>query len=386
MTAENAQLIEPQEALPVQWGRRTLLVAVLLMTVALLFWQMTTQTQRPWTERDTVDVSLGGEHYRLDSRQLAWLEEFSIAHFSGDALEARRIVETQIDAQLDSTFREVSARLPLFADWYYSLGGEYSRLSMAVLSSMDLADGDFVARRAAEILFPDEVWTATLSQLDSNAAGMLEALQASSREGWLLELQQRLATQKVPPPIPGLTDTLSGPDLLVLDSLALRLQTLDQQAVFETRTTLSTIGAIGVAGPALWRAVAARNAVNAARAAAVGGVAGSVTRGTASVAARGASRAGSAAAGAAVCLPGGPIALACAAVAGAATWLATDWLLLRVDDALNREELLAGLEAGLTDLRGGLEQELLEAYDERIAVWQQATLVEIENSFSPAAN
>src|SRR3989338_869448 len=185
MTAENAQLIEPLEALPVQWGRRTLLVAVLLVTVALLFWQMTTQTQRPWTERDTVDVSLGGEHYRLDSRQLAWLEEFSIAHFSGDALEARRIVETQIDAQLDSTFREVSARLPLFADWYYSLGGEYSRLSMAVLSSMDLADGDFVARRAAEILFPDEVWTATLSQLDSNAAGMLEALQASSREGWL---------------------------------------------------------------------------------------------------------------------------------------------------------------------------------------------------------
>lgn len=385
MTVESAQLSQSKPVSPASPGWNTLLYALVLAAAALLFWQMSTQIQRPWTERDMVDVTLGGEHYRLNTRQLAWLEDFSVAHFSGDAAEARRIVETQIDAQLDSTFRAVTARLPLFADWYYSLGGEYSRLSMAVLSSMDLAEGDFVARRAAEILFPDQVWTATLNQLDNNAAGMLEALQSSSREGWLLELQQRLAAQKVPPPIPGLTATMSVPDTLMLDSLATRLQTLDQQAVFETRTTLSTIGAIGVAGPALWRAVAARNAVNAARAAAVGGVAGGAGRGTAAVAARGASRAGSAAAGAAVCLPGGPIALACAAVAGAATWLATDWLLLRVDEALNRDELLTSLQTGLDDLRGGLEQELLRAYDERISVWQQATLVEIENGFSPAA-
>lgn len=381
MTAVNTQVLLSKDISPSRPGFNALLTVLLLAAGGLLFWQMGTQTQRAWHDQDTVEVSLGGEYYRLSSRQLAWLEDFSVAHFSGDALEARRIVETQIDAQLDSTFREVTARLPLFADWYYSLGGEYSRLSMAVLSSMDLADGDFVARRAAEILFPDQVWTATLSQLDANAAGMLEAQQASSREGWLLELQTRLATRKVPPPIPGLTDTASTSGTLVLDSLALQLQTLDRQAVFETRTTLSTIGAVGVAGPALWRAVAARNAVNAARAAAVGGVASGAARG----AARGASRAGSAAAGAAVCLPGGPIALACAAVAGAATWLATDWLLLRVDEALNREEMLASLVLGLADLRAGLEQELLRAYDERIAVWQHATLMEIENGFSPAS-
>lgn len=347
--------------------------AILLVATVALLWQMGEQRQRSWHERQTVDVSLEGQHYRLNSQQLQWVQDFSAAHFSGDAEEARRIVAAQITAQLDSTFRGVSARLPLFADWYYSLGGEYSRLSMAVLSSLDLADGNFVARRAADILFPDAIWTATLSQLDATTAGLLEAHHAQSREGWLARLQQQLTLQKVPAPIPGLIDPASAPDALVLDSLALRLQSLDQQAVLQTRTTLSTIGAAGVAGPALWRAVTARNAINAARAAATAG------------AARGASRAGSAAAGAAVCLPGGPLAIACAAVAGAATWLATDWLLLRVDEALNRQELLAGLETGLADLRAGLEQELVRAYDERIAAWQQATQAEIQNGFSPAA-
>ena len=137
----------------------------------------------------------------------------------------------------------------------------------------------------------------------------------------------------------------------------------------QTRLTLSAVSAAGLAGPALWRAVAARSAVNSARAAATAG------------AARGASRAGSAAAGAVVCLPGGPVAIACAAVAGVATWLATDWLLLQVDEALNREELLAGLESGLQELRSALQFELLQVYDTRIAAWHDAAVIEIEDGF-----
>ncbi|MDP1931578.1 MAG: hypothetical protein Q8L60_08985 [Gammaproteobacteria bacterium] len=353
-------------------GRGILLLCAALIAAALLAWQMSLQEQRDWTLVNTVDVSLAGEHYRLNQQQLVWLEEFSVLHFGASAEEARDIVTTQIDAQLAATFRAVEERLPLFADWYYSLSGEYSRISMAILERVDLVEGDFVARRAAAILFPDQVWTTTLSQLDANTSQLLQTHHARSRQNWLTQLQQRLSSQKVPAPIPGLSDAGSAPGALVLDNLAQQLQSLASTSMFETRMTLSTVGAVGVAGPALWRAVAARNAVTSARAVATAG------------AARGASRAGGAMAGAAVCLPGGPVALACAAVAGAATWIATDWLLLQADEALNREELLIGLQAGLQDLRSGLRAELLSAYDERIAALNDATLLEIETSFSPS--
>lgn len=352
--------------------RSALLVLGLTGAAVLLFWQMAVQSQRQWLDPASLTVSLDGNYYTLNRPQLQWLEAFSTLHFDASEQEARRLVEAQISVQLDSTFRAVSSQLPAFADWYYSMPGEYGRWSMAVLSKLELAEDDFVARRAAAILFPEQVWSATLTQLDINTSEVLVREQVQAREGWLSELQNRLSSNRVPAPIPGLDDATTAPGALVLDSLITDLRALEQPELLQTRMALSTVSAAGVAGPALWRAVAARSAVTSARAAATAG------------AARGASRAGSAAAGAVVCLPGGPLAIACAAVAGVATWLATDWLLLQVDEALNREEMLEGMQSGLLELRTGLETELLQAYDARIAAWHDASLIEIEDSFSPA--
>lgn len=365
--AENIRVSER----PSTW-RSALLYLCLVGASVLLFWQMATQPQRQWQEPMSITVSLDGNYYSLNRPQLQWLESFSTLHFDASEEDARRLVATQIGAQLDSTFGAVSSQLPAFADWYYSMPGDYSRKAMSVLSKLDLVEGDFVARRAAEILFPDQIWSATLTQLDDNTSALLARQQVQARQTWLTELQSRLSSSRVPAPIPGLSDATTAPGILVIDSLASNLQALEQSSLLQARMTLSTVSAAGVAGPALWRAVVARSAVNSARVAATVG------------AARGGSRIGSAAVGAALCAPGGPVAIACATGAFVGTWLATDWLLLQVDESLNRDELLAGLEEGLLELRAGLEIELLEAYDARIAAWHDAALVEIENSFSPA--
>jgi hypothetical protein len=349
--------------------RRGLTALCLASCAALLFWQLGGQQARTWSEQELYDVQLSDERYRLDRRQMDWLESLSSQHFDGTQEQALQIARRQISAQLDASFRAVEQRIPLFADWYYSLNGEYSRLSMSVLARLDLAEGDYLSRRASEILFPEAVWEATLAQLDTNTVARLDEQWRQSTDNWLSRMQGQLALMRVPPPLSE-SVAQSRASLITLNALAAQIDTLVLPQAMSVRLAASSVGTMGLAGPALWRAVVARNSVNTARLA------------SAEVAALGASRGGSAVAGAAICLPGGPIAIACAAVAGAATWIATDWLLLQVDEAMNREALVMSLEEGLASLRTGLEQELIEAYDQGIEQWRANTQSVIENTFS----
>ena len=183
---------------------------------------------------------------------------------------------------------------------------------------------------------------------------------------WLRQVQSQLGAQRIPAPINALQPTLP---VLNLDALANEVSGLAQISALDSRIAMSSLGAAGLAGPALWRAVAARNALASSRV-------------VASTSARGGARLASAAGGAALCAPGGPLAIACAAGAGIATWVATDWLLLQVDEAVNRDALMAAMEASLADLRGGLEQELVLAYDARLAALQASTQEQIAEGFS----
>src|SRR5690606_27400212 len=110
-------------------------------------------------------------------------QSFSELHFSAGEREARQVVADAIAARLDPTFAQARARLPEFADWYYSLRGEYSRLAMAALSMADLGGSDYVAERAAEMLFPDRSWEADLEALQRSAEEQLAAHHARIRAG-----------------------------------------------------------------------------------------------------------------------------------------------------------------------------------------------------------
>lgn len=342
-----------------------LLALLLLAATALLGWQFTQQRPRLWTQPAVQSVFLDGQYYALDASQVEELSRFTAAFFasSGDATRAQ--VEERIHAYLNSSFTRVRERLPLFADWYYSLPGEYSRLAMAALSAAKLADGDFVARRAAQLLFPDTVWRDTLERLEQDTDVLLRREYASARAGWLREVETRLAAQRVPPPIAELP--INSPPLS-LDALWQPFETLQGSVEMRERVALSSMAAAGMAGSALWRVVVARNALGSARVAAAG-------------ATRGGARLGSAAAGAVACAPGGPVAVACALGAGVATWVATDWLLLQADEALNRQELLAHLDTGLQELQTGLELELVAAYEAGLDAMHTASVQQIEESF-----
>ncbi|MFU8817251.1 MAG: hypothetical protein ACNA7W_18030 [Pseudomonadales bacterium] len=235
---------------------------------------------------------------------------------------------------------------------------------------VSLADDGFVARRASSVLFPEALWDADLSALEQATAARLAAHHQQVRASWLADLTARLAPQRVPAPVMGGAAEAAEP--LRLDALVHQLLEREQAAL-ATRVSLSTAAAGGVAaGPALWRAASGRVAAAGGRPA------------LARAAGRGAARAGSAAAGGAVvCAPGGPAALGCALLAGATAWLAADWALLRLDEAINREQLLAALEASLEQLRMDMERDLLAAYDAMIARQYQTVQDDIQYGFVP---
>ncbi len=332
---------------------------------ALLLWLVSNVAPREWHVPDA-DIVLDGAHYRAGPDDLRWLESFTVAHFDAGEQAARALVADEVRAALDPLFAASRARLPEFLDWYYSLRGEYGRIGMAALDAADLAEPGYVARRAAATLLPEEAWTARLEDLEHAAAERLGAHYRDLESTWRREVTRRLSAQRVPAPL----DAATGRPTLVLDDLVYEIIASEADAL-GVRLSLSTATAgIGAAAaPALARAVGRR--------------AGRAAAGRA--AARGASRIGAAAAsGAAVCAPGGPVAAACAFLAGAGAWFATDWALLRVDEAMHRDELERALDLALTNLRGELERELVAAFDAAIAAHGAAVEREISRTFVPA--
>ncbi len=61
--------------------------------------------------------------------------------------------------------------------------------------------------------------------------------------------------------------------------------------------------------------------------------------------------------------------------------MATDWLLLEVDEAVSREAMEAALLAGLNTLQEALKAEILAAYDARVEAISEASQQHIAQTF-----
>lgn len=353
-------------------SRAGLLASLWLVATVALVAMAAYQPQRTWAPPAQTEIVLGDEHYRLDDAQLEWVRAFSTQHFSGGRAAARALLAAELDNGLDEVFGAVRTRLPEFADWYYSLGGEYSRLGMAALAQMNLADGEYIAAKATTMLFPAQQWEAALAGLDARMLATLQGHQQGLRAQWLVELGDRLAPYRVPAPL-GAGGDAARAEPLQLDGLLAGWLAAEQNA-FRGRIQLSAAaGGSAAAGMVLWRRAAARAAAVSGRALAARG------------ASRTAARAGAATtSGFAVCAATGPAAAGCALLAGAIAWVATDWALLKVDEAWHRADLLVALEAGLGQLQAQMTEETLAAFD--AVSWEQDARASaaIEGEFRPA--
>lgn len=315
------------------------------------------------------EIILEGQRFRVDGEAAEAMARQATGRADLGSARARLVVSELLERELDSLFGDARARVPDYADWYFSLTGEYARLSMLILQRIGLQNHDGLLERAQELIFHGGEFADRLGSIERLVEARLAVQAREQRAAWIADLRQRLA--------PGYAaDTISAAPVatLSLDDLAAEFGGHGSSA-FLSRISASAAGAgpMGVAAPLLAR-MAARPAT-----------AGLVVGG--SVAARSAShgvaRAGSAGASALGCAVAGPAALACAALVGGAAWVATDWALLNVDAWRHRDALVADWEQRLDRLRMELEAAMLAHYDQAIEAWREGMRLEVERSFSP---
>jgi hypothetical protein len=363
--APDASPLQPQTP---RTGTSVLTALLALALLALLLWQVPAQEPRAWLEQRHQDIVIDGQYYRLSEAQVQSLTDYTRTHFANSQLEGSQLLERSLSRQLDRLFVGLKTQLPEFADWYYSQSAEYMRLALYLSGGADGVD-NHVSRQMQSRVFDAAGWQQGLLETDAYLQAMLSAHKAKSQQRWVDGLKARLREAR---PIPAPLTAEPGTDSAVrIDALLTETWQREQQSL-QFRVAASSAASAGVIGLRIWRGMATRSA-------AVGGraVAGRA-------AGRGAARAGSAAAGGAtVCSPGGPLAIGCALVAGAAVWLATDWALLQYDEWRHREAFMAEIEQGLDGLRAELEGELLAGYAEQVALRQQAMDEQVVGVFVP---
>lgn len=278
----------------------------------------------------------------------------------GQALMTR--LEAHLEQELDRYFQAASDRIPEFADWYFSLGAEYTRISLALLVRAGLADGSELARMVQERLFGEpgpELW---LEVLQADLLHDIQAHQRTLHADWTREMRDWLQQRN--------QAGLAGVPRAHVDLQAFSATLIGHDSFeFALRQTGAGTAATGTGALLLTRAALSRSASGAAAGRASGRLLG---------------RGGSAAGGALICAPTGPLVLGCAVASGVAAWLAVDWGLLRLDEQRQREALEQELEDTLQELRDQLGRELHSLYEHAMLNRQKQMRVEIDRTFVPA--
>lgn len=264
-------------------------------------------------------------------------------------------MQQRIDTAVDTAFAPMHGHVSDFSDWYYSLTGEYMRYAHAVGGDM----AAYLQQRLEETVFQPAALDVNLDNMlaDLNA-GLLQEMKQSGTK-LTTELGLLIAASSWPsgPSAPVMGDSLNL-DQLFAAGLELSSADLNRQ-VFSTLVATGT----GVAAAKGMGAVVAKKTL--------AKMAGTKSFHAASVllaklAAKSAIKGGGvlagAGTGAAICSPTGPGALVCGAVGGLLAWVAIDKAVIKLDEALNREEFEKDIHQAITSRQDQLKAALQTAY------------------------
>lgn len=349
---------------------RSPFVLCLALLVGGLLWLAIDQRealQDLWRDEPTLAIEIGGAYHRMPAADALELDALARTHLQASQTGLQQDLSLLVDQELDRLFADVHDRVPAFADWHFSLAGEYSRITYWLLDQAGMMDRDAVLERLQRELFDDTEYAIRLQRLNRAGAMAMQDHHQAMRAAWIDQVLQRVSGQGLA------ADSIPEREMrLSLDEL---LPALDQRSGpdFESRLATSATAASGAGAAAVTARLLGRRALGAAG--------GSVAARGAS---RGAARAGPAAgAAAAVCGPtvvGAPL---CGVLAFGLTWVVTDWGLLRFDAWRHQDALEAELHASITDLREDLESQIL-AHWTFVAEQQHADLRRsVERSFIP---
>ncbi|MFT4621089.1 MAG: hypothetical protein ACI9KS_002217 [Sulfitobacter sp.] len=240
------------------------------------------------------------------------------------ASRAQTATVSQVDNHLDLLFGPVDAAIPAYADFHYSVLGEYTQLAQLATGQV----GDALEER---------LFGGFQERLD----GSVSSLEAQFNATYEQALNAKLST------------ALEGAELRFLTE-GTRIALEDASARASTGKPISLV--LGVAGARI-----GMQAVKIVSRAVARKLVLSIGRKTAAkTATRGTGAGGAAGVGAAIGAPLGPIGAAVGGAGGFIVgWLATDYAVIKLDELFNREEFEAEIRAMIGAERAALRTILI---------------------------
>lgn len=253
---------------------------------------------------------------------------------SDTAIAAKKAVEPDIDTMLDTVYGPVYDAIPAYAEFHYSVLGEYVELTEAATGQMS-----------------DALYERLFNGFEQRLTNAASSLDQQYIEEYQSNLQKQIARQV----------SLDG-TLLPLGEVT---ESILQDAVSRTHTTLplATVAA-GIVGSGSLKVVSATIAKKLATKVA--------TKASAKGLAKGGGVLTGAGGGALLCSWSGPGAAVCGIVGGAAAWFLTDAVVINIDEYFNREDFEAELQAILKEDQAKNHDLLTTALEDKAAAMDAA--------------
>ncbi|HUP30344.1 MAG TPA: hypothetical protein VM122_09245 [Usitatibacter sp.] len=298
---------------------------------------------------------------RPDARSLDTLSTELTAELQAARATAHGEAEQQVDSRVNAIFSEAGLGVDRYLDWYFTVLGEYQRLGALAASELD----GMMARELEKHLFGDGMLGERLER-----ASVAIAQESQLR---MSEAAVRLGT-KVRESVRANPCGLGALDLVPVGAM--------KRDVVRASTAAGGGALVGlVAVRSLGRGVAVATASRTASKSTFRAAGGLIGR---TVTKRAGTIALSAASAAALCAPGGPLALLCGIGAAVVSWLVFDQALIRIDEALFRDSMRAEIVASLQEQQAALVAALKQQHHASIDMMAASADTALQRTFIPA--
>lgn len=316
--------------LPKVSGPYHLSAAAVLAAMTLLVWNFAADSPWAWLFPSPTYIQIQEQVYRVPERHLdrlsrtqpRWVDEAS-------AETAERLI-AGVNRELDSLFAQAHGRIPEFVEWYYSLPGVLARGAASIPSPFWDRKGDVLANAVKKRVFPEGIWSDELGAFDQAILALYREELAAIETRWLAWLGRELAPYRYEGPVPQNESTVDFDARFQSELVSI----LESDRIGKSMAGGAAAGVL--ASSAVVRVKAGSASLRAATRLAGRGAAGTTTT---------------------VCGLTGPFVIGCGVVVFIVGILGTEWVVLRADEALNREELEEALHASVYTLRALMEEE-----------------------------
>lgn len=313
----------------VSWSYR-LSVAAVLVAMTLLVWNFTADSPWEWLFPSPTYIQIQEQVYRVPGHHLDRLSQTQPRWVDEAGAEAAERLAAKVNRELDLLFAKAHERIPAFVDWYYSVSGVLARFAASVPIPFWDREGDFLANEVTKRVFPDGVWGDDLDAFDQEILALYRQELAAIETRWLAWLARELAPYRYEGPVPQ--------DETKVDFDA-RFQS-ELVAILESDRIVQSM-AVGAGAGVLASSAVMRVSASAASLRAATRLAGRAGTSTATTA----------------CGLTGPLAIGCGVVVFVGGILGTEWVVLKADKALNRDELEGAMHASVYTLRALMDVE-----------------------------